>query len=348
MDRNAQILIVDDVPDNIQVAMNFLKEEPYDLSFATRGQEALALMRSNPYDLILLDIMMPEMDGFQVCRLMKADPLLKDIPVIFVTAKVDVDAITEGFQAGGVDYICKPFHAEELLARVNTHLSLYEARRVLQQHNLTLRNKLEQSRERLLTELEQNQIEMIQILAGLMESTSDETGRHIHRVAECSRLMASYHESLDDDDAEVIFHAAPMHDIGKITIPPKILNKPGPLSDDEFEVMKTHAERAYDILKNSKRRFMKSAALIAYQHHERWDGQGYPQGLKAEEIHVFSRIVCLVDVFDALLHKRIYKQAWSVEETLDYITKKSGQQFDPYLVKLLTEHIDEFVAISKL
>ncbi len=348
MERNAQILIVDDVPDNIQIAMNFLKEEPYDLSFATRGQEALALMRSNTYDLILLDIMMPEMDGFQVCRLMKADPMLQDIPVIFVTAKVDVDAISQGFQAGGVDYITKPFHAEELLARVDTHLTLYQAKQALQQHNLSLRNKLKQSRERLLTELEQNQIEMIQILAGLMESTSDETGRHIHRVAECSRLLAMYHESLDADDADVIFHAAPMHDIGKITIPPEILNKPGRLTDDEFEVMKTHAERAYEILKSSKRRFMKSAALIAYQHHERWDGQGYPQGLKADEIHIYSRIVCLADVFDALLHKRIYKQAWSVEETMDYITKKSGQQFDPYLVKLLTDHLDEFVAISKL
>lgn len=348
MERNAQILIVDDVPDNIQIAMNFLKEEPYDLSFATRGQEALALMRSNTYDLILLDIMMPEMDGFQVCRLMKADPMLQDIPVIFVTAKVDVDAISKGFQVGGVDYITKPFHAEELLARVDTHLTLYQAKQALQQHNLSLRNKLKQSRERLLTELEQNQIEMIQILAGLMESTSDETGRHIHRVAECSRLLAMYHESLDDDDADVIYHAAPMHDIGKITIPPEILNKPGRLTDDEFEVMKTHAERAYEILKSSKRRFMKSAALIAYQHHERWDGQGYPQGLKGDEIHIYSRIVCLADVFDALLHKRIYKQAWSVEETMDYITQKSGQQFDPYLVKLLTDHLDEFVAISKL
>ena len=161
MDNNANVLIVDDVPDNIQVAMNFLKEEPYNLSFATRGPEALALMRTHEYDLILLDIMMPEMDGYEVCRRIKAEPRLQDIPIIFVTAKVDVDSISQGFQAGAVDYLCKPFHAEELLARVNTHLTLYRAKKLLQQNNLSLQQKYELNQQRLMTELEQNQLEMI-------------------------------------------------------------------------------------------------------------------------------------------------------------------------------------------
>ncbi len=220
MDNSANVLIVDDVPDNIQVAMNFLKEEPYNLSFATRGQEALALMKTHEYDLILLDIMMPEMDGYEVCRRIKAEPRLQDIPIIFVTAKVDVDSISQGFRAGAVDYLCKPFHAEELLARVNTHLSLYRAKKLLQQNNLSLQHKYEQNQQRLMTELEQNQLEMIYVLTELMESTSDETGKHIRRVAESSRLLALYHESLTDEDADILFHAAPMHDIGKITIPP--------------------------------------------------------------------------------------------------------------------------------
>lgn len=346
MDNSANVLIVDDVPDNIQVAMNFLKEEPYNLSFATRGQEALALMKTHEYDLILLDIMMPEMDGYEVCRRIKAEPRLQDIPIIFVTAKVDVDSISQGFRAGAVDYLCKPFHAEELLARVNTHLTLYRAKKLLQQNNLSLQHKYEQNQQRLMTELEQNQLEMIYVLTELMESTSDETGKHIRRVAESSRLLALYHESLTDEDADILFHAAPMHDIGKITIPHSILHKPGKLTEDEFAIMKTHTSRAFKILQNSKRKYTKAAAIIAHQHHEKWDGSGYPQGLKGQDIHIYGRIVGLIDVFDALMHKRVYKEAWSLEDTLDYIRKHSSSQFDPYLVSILLEHIDEFVAIS--
>ncbi len=345
MDDTARVLIVDDVPDNIQVAMNFLKEEPYDLSFATRGQEALALMKAHDYDVVLLDIMMPEMDGFAVCKQMKADSRLQHIPVIFVTAKVDVDSISQGFQAGAVDYLCKPFHAEELLARVRTHLNLYRAQRLLQQHNLSLQSKLEHNQRRLLSELEQNQIEMIYVLTELMESTSDETGKHIRRVSECCRLLALYHESLTDEDADILFHASPMHDIGKITIPHVILHKNGKLTDDEFAIMKTHTTRAYDILKHSKRKYTKAAAIIAYQHHEKWDGSGYPQGLKGENIHIYGRIVGIIDVFDALLHKRVYKDAWSLDDTFNYLEAHSGSHFDPYLVTLMLEHRDEFAAI---
>ncbi|EMR13368.1 response regulator receiver (CheY-like) modulated metal dependent phosphohydrolase [Methylophaga lonarensis MPL] len=348
MTTQAHILIVDDVPDNIQVAMNFLKEEPYQLSFATKGQEALALMRVNSYDLVLLDIMMPEMDGYEVCRRIKAEPKLQNIPIIFVTARTDIDSMSKGFQCGGVDYITKPFHAEELLARVKTHTELHQAKQLLAQTNTNLQNKLQMSQRRLMTELEQNQIEMIYMLTELMESTSDETGKHIRRVAECSRLLAYYHESLNDEDADIIFHAAPMHDIGKITIPHEILHKNGRLTEDEFEIMKSHTTRAYEILKNSRRKYTRAAAIIAHQHHEKWDGSGYPQGLKGENIHLYGRIVALIDVFDALLHKRVYKEPWTLEDTVEYIRSQRGHQFDPYLVDLLLEHVDEFVAVERL
>ncbi len=348
MQLNYHILIVDDVTDNIQVAMNILKEENYDFSFATSGEMALALLDENSFDLILLDIMMPGIDGYEVCRRMHKDPRYIDIPIIFLTAKADVDSMSKGFEVGGVDYIVKPFHANELIARVNTHLELYRSKALLKHHNLSLQVKIKNEETRLLSELEENQKEMIFVLTELMESTSDETGKHIRRVAEYSRLLAHYHHSVSEEDADVIYHASPMHDIGKIAIPEHILHKKGPLSDEEFEVVKTHTVKAHEFLHASKRKIMKAADIIAYEHHEKWDGTGYPRGLKGEEIHSFARIVGLADVFDALTHKRVYKEAWSVEDAAKYIIENSGISFDPYLIELFEANLDEFIAISKL
>jgi len=342
------ILIVDDVLDNIQVAMNILKEDSYNFSFAQSGEEALKLMHKNNFDLILLDIMMPGIDGYKVCKMMKEDPRLSDIPVIFLTAKADMDSMTMGFEVGALDYITKPFHANELLARVKTHLELYNAKQILKQNNLSLQNKVKMERKRVLTELENSQKEMIFVLTELVESVSDETGKHIKRVAEYSRLLAHYHRALSEEDANTIYHASPMHDIGKMSIPENILHKKGPLSEDEFEIMKTHTTKAHEYLKIPNRKIMKAADIIAYEHHEKWDGSGYPRGLKGEDIHIFGRIVALADVFDALTHKRVYKDAWSVEEAAQYIKEHSSTQFDPYLVKIFEENIDEFIAISKI
>ncbi len=342
-----KILIVDDVSENIQVAMNILREENYMFSFASDGVEALELITTENFDLILLDIMMPKLDGFEVCRRVKLMDEYKDIPIIFLTARSDIDAISKGFKLGGVDYIVKPFHAEEILSRVRTHLELYQAKKLLKHNNLTLSLKAEAQQERLVKELEDNQREMIYILMEMMELTSDETGQHIKRVAESSKLLAHYTQSLTEEDELNVFHASPMHDIGKIAIPKEILHKPGSLTISEFEVMKTHAESGHDFLKNSHRKFFKSAGIIAHQHHEKWDGSGYPQGLKGEQIHIYGRIVALVDVFDALTHKRMYKDSWSIERAADYIKEQSGKHFDPMLVNIFIEHLEEFVSIGQ-
>jgi putative two-component system response regulator len=345
---NSSILIIDDNVDNIQVAMNILREDGYNFSFATQGQEALALLESDvkKFDLILLDIMMPGMDGFHICHLIKENPEVQDIPIIFLTAKVDVDSISEGFSSGAVDFISKPFHADELIARVRTHLQLYHARLLLQQHNIALETKIKYTKKRLLTELEENQKDMIYILTELMESASDETGCHIRRVAEISALLAHYHPGLNANDIEILLYASPMHDIGKMTIPHKILHKPGRYTEDEFEIMKQHTTNAYNLLSHSERKFIKAAAIIAYEHHEKWDGTGYPCQKKADGIHIYGRIVALADVFDALAHTRCYKEAWDIKSVVAYIKERREKQFDPELVDIMLTHIDEFIEIA--
>lgn len=349
MKQNSRILIIDDVIDNIRIAISLLKEENYDFCFAQSGAEALRLLfeEQEPFDLILLDIMMPGLDGFDVCRKIKENPDLNDIPIIFLTARVDVDSIANGFARGGVDYITKPFHAEELIARVKTHLELFHAKALLQKHNIDLSVKLEHQKLRLLSELENDQKEMIYILAELMEATSDETGKHIKRVAEISSLLAKYHPILNETDMNTLYHASPMHDIGKMTIPIEILHKNGSYSEEEFFIMKKHTSNAYQLLSGSERKLIKAAAIIAHEHHEKWDGSGYPRGLKGADIHIYGRIVALADVFDALTHKRAYKAAWSINDAVNYIIERRETQFDPELIDIFQAHLDEFIAIAQ-
>lgn len=350
MKSKKHILIVDDVAENIQVAMNILKEGNYEFSFAEDGQTALNILNqeSIDFDLILLDIMMPGESGFEICKKIKNNPRIKDLPVIFLTARVDLESIERGFAVGGVDYITKPFHAVELLARVRNHIQLYRAKSFLKQQNIDLEQKSKYEQYRLTTELEKTQLDTIFILTELMEGTSDETGKHIRRVAEYSSLFAYLHPSLSNDDAYVLFHASPMHDIGKITIPPEILHKPGKYSDEEFEIMKMHTTNAFKLLNFSERKVIRSAAIIAHEHHEKWDGTGYPRNLKGHDIHIYGRIVAIADVLDALTHERCYKNAWRFNKAIEYIQQHKGSHFDPELVDILMENIKEFKEICVL
>jgi len=348
MDLNYTVLIVDDVVENIQVAMGILKEENYQFSFAKDGESALELLRKNRVDLVLLDVMMPGMDGFEVARKMREDEALREIPVIFLTARDDSDSMDKGFDSGGVDYITKPFHANELLARVRTHLQLYRAKMILKENNVSLQVKMEAERKRIMSELESTQKEMIYVLMGMIESVSDETGGHIQRVSEISRYLAQKHPALTDDDAETIFHAAPMHDVGKLAIPYEILHKKGKLTPDEFDIMKTHTSMAHKYLKNPNRKIMKAADVIAHEHHEKWDGTGYPRGLRGEEIHPYARVVAVADVFDALISKRTYKEAWAFEDAAHFIEENSGRHFDPQIVDIFMKNRDEIRRIIAL
>ncbi len=347
MQLNHDVLIVDDVVENIQVAMNVLHNDNYNLSFAKSGRQALMLLKNGNFDLVLLDIMMPELDGFETFKVMKEDSRLNDIPVIFLTAKTDVDTIEEAFRLGAVDYITKPFHSTELLARVRTHLQLYRARKILELNNISLKTQLQETERRIRTELEITQQEIIDALMEVVESVSDENGKHVKRVAEIARLLARKSPMLNADDEELIYITAPMHDIGKLFIPPEILHKPGELTPEEFEIMKTHTIKAHKILKVSNRKVLNAADIIATQHHENYDGSGYPYGLKGEEIHLYGRVVAIADVLDALTHKRIYKDPWSIDEAFDYIVQNSGKKFDPHLVDILIENREDFESVLK-
>lgn len=450
------ILVVDDEPRNIQVVSNVLKEiNKYHILYATNGTQALDRVEQNEIDLILLDMMMPLLDGLETCKRLKEHPHYKTIPIIFLTAKNDEESLIKGFEAGAVDYISKPFLRRELIARVTTHLNLRLAQKSLsaelsdnkdllkqykeivdqstivtksdlqgrityandnfctisgyirdeligQSHNIvrhpeipssfykdmweTIQSKrtwkgivknltkegkvyivdavvspILNSKDEIVEyislrkditplielkdEIEATQKELISMLGNVGENRSKETAAHVHRVAAYAKILAEAY-GLSPYECEILFSTATMHDIGKVGIPDDILNKPGKLTPEEFEIMKTHAEAGYSFFKNSSRRLLQAAAIVAHEHHERWDGLGYPRGIAGEDIHIFGRITAISDVFDALGTKRVYKKGWNIDEILTYFKEQKGKQFDPKLVELLIENIDKFLIIQ--
>lgn len=330
---NHKILIVDDTPKNIQVVASVLQKHDYQIAYATSGHKAIKAVEKNEYDLILLDVMMPGMDGYETCKLLKTMRNGAHSPIIFLTAKTDAKSIVKGFDAGGIDYVAKPFNKKELLARVNTHITLsgYE-------------KNLEHKVKQLTHEIEDTQREVIFTMGSIGETRSKETGNHVKRVAEYSFLFAKKY-GLPLSEAELLREASPMHDIGKVGIPDSILHKKGKLTPEEWEVMKSHAQLGYDMLKFSERPILKAAATVAISHHEKYNGQGYPNGISGKDIPIYGRITAICDVFDALGSDRCYKKAWSDEKIFKLMEEESGEHFDPRLVDIFFEELDEFIAI---
>lgn len=303
------LLLVDDEPTNLQVLRNILQDS-YHLQFARNGQKALELAEQEHPDLILLDVMMPGMTGLEICRMLKQNPRTCRIPVIFVTALSDADDEATGFEAGAVDYISKPVSPAVVKARVRTHLSLVRVE-----------------------ELEKTRLQIIHKLGKAAEYKDNETGLHVIRMSHFSRYLALA-AGCDALFTEQLFEAAPMHDIGKIGIPDAVLLKPGKLDADEWKIMQSHVEIGAEILGNDESSLLNMAASIARNHHEKWDGSGYPRGIRGEQIPLEARIVAIADVFDALTSVRPYKAAWPVEEAFALISRESGSHFDPRLAEL--------------
>ena len=350
---DCRILIVDDTKFNVKILEDTLKND-YQLSVAMDGKEALKFMEEVIPDIILLDIMMPEMDGFEVFSRMKEDYRLKDIPVIFLSAVTDINSKSKAFEMGAVDYITKPFEVQEVKARMKTHLSLQLAQRELAMQNEILNLKVEErTREIALT-----QEATLETIANLAEYRDPETGGHINRTKGYIKVLAErlkehpkYKDIINDTLISSYFKACPLHDIGKIGIRDEVLLKPGKLTPSEYKEMKQHTIIGYETLKMAANQlgqnsFLTYAMEFALHHHERWDGTGYPDGLKGEEIPISCRLMTIADVYDALISKRVYKPAFSHNKSVSIILEGNGTHFDPELIEIFKEVNEEFRKIA--
>lgn len=456
-DDRSNILIIDDNPKNIQLAANVLKTtDLFNIFFATSGEAGIQQLEKKEYALILLDINMPGLDGYQTADLIKENPKTTNIPIIFLSANANQESINKGFEHHGQDYITKPFQKLELIHRVKTHVELYLAKRELQSevdeshvlleqykeaidisslvsktdpkgiityvnepfckisqyskeellgksHRIirhpnepketfvdmwqtitqkkiwkgTLENRAKdgssyfveatiipimnhhdeiieyisvrtditkqiEAKEKIIS----SQKEILFTLGEMGELRSKETGDHVNRVALYSELLAK-HYGLAEKEVLMLKMASPMHDIGKVAISDSILLKPGALTDEEFDEMKKHSVIGYEIFKKSNHRLLQIAANISHEHHEKWDGSGYPRGLKGEEISICGRITAVADVFDALSNDRVYKKAWPLEKVVDFMKAERGKSFEPKLVDILLDNIIDIVNIKQ-
>ncbi len=320
-EHKSLVLIVDDNKINIDLLVKTLNDQ-YRIGIAKNGKKAIAYAEKFFPDLILLDIQMPEMDGYEVCSYLKSNPQTKDIPVIFITAMADVESKTRGLEIGAVDYVTKPFHASEVTARVKTHLAMNNMREALNAQNFVLEQKVKEK-----TAFIQEMLgATVQAMALTVESRDPYTAGHMERVAKFACDIAKK-MGFKPKDIEAIRFAGLLHDIGKIRIPVAILNRPKKLLNVEFEILKIHPQIGYDILKDIKSPW--PFAEIAYQHHERADGSGYPLGLKGDDILPEARILAVADVIEAMSSHRPYRPALGIDAALENIEKNKGNHFDP-------------------
>ena len=354
--EKATILAVDDTPDNLLLISGLLKND-YHVRVANGGQRAIKIAQSeNPPDLILLDIMMPDVDGYEVCRTLKADKNTSMIPIIFLTAKTEIEDETKGLELGAVDYITKPISPPIVLARVKTHLALKRMQDFLRDQNAFLESEVKKRTE----EIVAIQDVTIHAMASMAETRDNETGNHIRRtqhyvkvLAEKLRAHPRFEKLLDDDKTiELIFKSAPLHDIGKVGIPDAILLKPGRLTPEEFEVMKSHTTLGREAIIHAEKNlgievpFLKYAKEIAYSHQEKWDGSGYPEGLSGDDIPISARLMAVADVYDALVSRRVYKDPMPHDDAVKLLLEGKGKHFDPDMIDAFVACQDQFRAIA--
>lgn len=333
--KKHSILIVDDIVANIDVLKCILKED-YIIKVATNGDIALKIaLGLNTPDLILLDIMMPGMNGYEVCGYLKKNIRTQNVPVIFVTSKDHIDDERLGFEVGAVDYITKPINPAIVEARVKTHLALYDQKSLL-------KNEVKKQTQ----EIHDTRLEIIRRLGRAAEYKDNETGMHVMRMSHYSKSIA-LEAGLSEEEADLILNAAPMHDIGKIGIADGILLKSEKLDDQEWTIMRQHPNIGAEIIGIQSSVLLDTARTAALTHHEKWNGMGYPNGLKEDEIPLIGRIVAIADVFDALTSQRPYKSAWPVYDAKKLIMEEAGQHFDPELTSAFSKCYNHILETKK-
>ncbi len=350
------VLCVDDDATILELFSDFIQTLGCDTLRAEDGLTGLKLAREHLPDVILLDIMMPGLSGFEVCQKLKKDPRTRDIPVVMITALGEVEDRVKALEAGADDFLTKPVALPELKARVKSLLEVKAYRDHLKKHKEELEKEVERKTRELrrafeaLSEahirIKELSLEVIFRLARAAEYRDEHTGEHIQRMAHYSAIIAR-RLGLNEEAVESILYAAPLHDVGKIGIPDGVLLKPGPLSPKEWEIMKKHAEIGAEILRGTKSGFVKVGEIVALYHHERWDGRGYPYGLKGTQIPLAARIVAIADVFDALTSDRPYRKALSIEEAFKIIEEGIGTHFDPKIAEIFLEAREEILEIKE-
>ncbi len=338
--QGSNVFVVDDLPENLKLLEKVLLHDQLQPKSFSSGQRALEAAVNDPPDIVLMDINMPEMSGFDVCLRFKQNERLRKIPIIFISGLQDTDDKIQAFRSGGVDYITKPFEREEVLARVRTHLRLSQLQERLQSHNRDLEQRVAEQ----VKSVTASQMATIYALAKLAEVRDDDTGRHIERVqtfakmlAEQLKMMGLHAERITDEFIDTLFKTASLHDIGKVGIPDSILLKPGKLTAEEFTVMKTHSAFGANtlnavLIRHPDNRFLRMGVDVARAHHEKWDGSGYPDGLSGVAIPLSGRITAVADFYDALRSKRCYHEPFTHADTRRMIQEGRGRHFDPDLV----------------
>jgi putative two-component system response regulator len=352
--EQATILVVDDTPDNLSLMSGLLREH-YRVKVANSGEKAIRIVQSAPPDLILLDIMMPELSGYQVCQILKADPASRAIPIIFLTAMNSSEDEKNGLEMGAVDFISKPVNPPVLLARVATQLRLQTATNRLKDQNNTLEQAIYQRTQ----ELAAIQDVTILAMASLAETRDNDTGNHIRRTQFYVKALAEqlqdhprFRAFLNDEMIATLYKSAPLHDIGKVGIPDQIMLKPGRFTPEEFAIMQTHTTLGRDAIQHAEDRlgmnvsFLHYAKEIAYSHQEKWDGSGYPQGLRGDAIPISARLMAVADVYDALISRRVYKEGMPHSKAVQIIIEGKGSHFDPDIVHAFEQLVDTFQEIA--
>ncbi|MDV7340546.1 response regulator [Terasakiella sp. A23] len=340
--KESKILVVDDNPSNVLLLEALLQQEDYEnVASTTDPTQVKGLHQENEYDLILLDIQMPRLNGFEVMEQLKEIHDEADyLPVLVLTAQTDMETRLRSLDLGARDFVTKPFQHAEVLQRIHNSLEIRHLYKQQKDYSHTLEEKVNEAT----AELRKSQLDIIRCLGRAGEYRDNETGEHVIRMSKSCQVLARA-AGISERQAELILYASPMHDVGKIGIPDHILLKPGKLTPDEWEIMQTHAQLGAEILADNESEMVQLARTIAISHHEKWDGSGYPKGLKGEDIPIEGRIAAICDVFDALTSWRPYKKAWTIDEAINFLKENAGSHFDPNLVPLFIECLPKILDI---